>query len=51
MGKLMDSLPNWVCEKALVNIKPEYRWLYEKVGTELIQTQYQFVNSPMRHLR
>ncbi len=52
MGKLMDSLPNWVLRaKALVNIvdKPEYRWLYEKVGTELIQNPiptYELPNAP-----
>ena len=40
MQRLMNSLPPWVLRaKALVSIldKPEYRWLFEKVGAELIQ--------------
>ena len=40
MVRLMNSLPPWVLRaKALVSIldKPEYRWLFEKVGAELIQ--------------
>ena len=52
MQRLMNSLPNWVLRaKALVNIvdKPESRWLFEKVGPELIQNKiptYELPNTP-----
>ena len=40
MQRLMNSLPNWVLRaKALVSIlnEPHSRWLFEKVGAEIIQ--------------
>ncbi len=49
MQRLMNSLPDWVLRaKALVSIvdKPEHRWLFEKVGAQLIQNQIPIYELP-----